>query len=126
MNSLHLVRLFHEKFGLPVRDTPKKPLRPERKQIARLIDEEARAAVEAVEAGASIGSVAAAVANLQYVCLNAALRYGYDVDAAFVEVHRSNMNKVWPDGMARFRPDGKVEKGPNWSPPDMVRAIGVE
>lgn len=126
MSAIEQVRAFHEKFGLPIRDAPKKPSRTERVLIARLIMEEAREAAQAVLCGSSIGTVAGETSDLIYVAYGAALRYGYDQDAALAEVHRSNMGKVWADGMARYRPDGKVEKGPDWKPPDMMRAIGVE
>ena len=37
--------------------------------------------------------------------------------AIFAEVHRSNMSKLGEDGRPIRRPDGKVLKGPNFSPP---------
>lgn len=41
-----------------------------------------------------------------------------DFDTAFAEVHRSNMSK-FVDGKCLRREDGKILKGPNFSPADM-------
>ena len=38
---------------------------------------------------------------------------------AFAEVHRSNMSKLNGDGTPIIRNDGKVLKGPNFTPPDL-------
>lgn len=42
-----------------------------------------------------------------------------DFDRIFAEVHRSNMSKLGEDGKPVFREDGKVLKGPNYSPADL-------
>lgn len=49
---------------------------------------------------------------------------GVDIDAAFREVHASNMSKLGPDGNAAKRPDGKILKGPNYVPPDLAHIVG--
>jgi len=41
-------------------------------------------------------------------------------DTAFAEVHRSNMSKLGPDGKPVRREDGKILKGPNYSPADLT------
>lgn len=46
-----------------------------------------------------------------------------DLDLAVVEVHRANMSKIGPDGRPRLRDDGKILKGPGFSPPDMSVAV---
>jgi len=38
---------------------------------------------------------------------------------AFVRVHKSNMSKLGLDGKPIKREDGKVMKGPNYTPPDL-------
>ena len=48
---------------------------------------------------------------------------GWDFDAAFEEVHRSNMSKLGKDGKPIYK-NGKVMKGPNYSPADLRRALG--
>jgi NTP pyrophosphatase (non-canonical NTP hydrolase) len=40
---------------------------------------------------------------------------------AFMETHRSNMSKLDKNGLVLRREDGKVLKGPNFSPADMTK-----
>jgi predicted HAD superfamily Cof-like phosphohydrolase len=83
-----------------------------------LIEEEAaefRAAVKAND----IIEVADAIADLLYVVYGAALTFGIPVREVFTEVHRSNMTKLDDDGGPIYRADGKVMKGPNFSPPNL-------
>jgi NTP pyrophosphatase (non-canonical NTP hydrolase) len=44
----------------------------------------------------------------------------YDFEGAFKEVHRSNMSKLDSDGKPVKRYDGKILKGPNYSPPNLA------
>jgi predicted HAD superfamily Cof-like phosphohydrolase len=44
----------------------------------------------------------------------------YDFEGAFKEVHRSNMSKLGLDGRPVKRLDGKVLKGPLYSPPNLA------
>lgn len=57
--------------------------------------------------------------DLTYVVLGTALSLGFDLDAAFAEVHRSNMTKF----PTTLREDGKVQKGPNYEAPDLARVL---
>lgn len=41
------------------------------------------------------------------------------LDEVLREVHRSNMDKLWPDGLAHYRADGKVSKPEGWAAPDV-------
>lgn len=84
-----------------------------------LIEEEAaefRAAVEADD----VVEIADAVADLLYVVYGAALTFGIPVPEVFAEVHRSNMTKLDDEGNPIYRSDGKVMKGPNFSPPELL------
>lgn len=56
--------------------------------------------------------------DLLWVCIGYAHSCGYDLEGAFKELHRSNMSKL-VDGKLVKREDGKVLKGPNYSPADM-------
>lgn len=83
-----------------------------------LIEEEAaefRAAVEADD----IVEVADAIADLLYVVYGAGLTFGIPVREVFTEVHRSNMTKLDDEGRPSYRADGKIMKGPNFSPPNL-------
>jgi len=43
----------------------------------------------------------------------------WDLDEAMHRVHESNMSKLDEDGKPIYREDGKVLKGPNYSPPNL-------
>ena len=60
-----------------------------------------------------------AICDSIYVLIGLALKMGFDLDGAFREVHRSNMSKLGPDGKPIKRADGKVLKGPNFTPPKL-------
>jgi predicted HAD superfamily Cof-like phosphohydrolase len=99
----------------------------------RLIDEEAQELAEATDKTEYLD----AIGDLLYVVYGSALAAGFSphqVDAAFTEIHRSNMSKVWTDdevdcipadcrshrvGDNRHivrRTDGKIVKSPSYSP----------
>lgn len=92
-----------------------------------LIEEEAREFRDAFEAG-DIVALADAIADLLYVVYGAARTFGIPVREVFSEIHRSNMTKLDDNGEPILRLDGKVLKGPNFSPPDLLplfRAAGL-
>ena len=45
--------------------------------------------------------------------------------AGLSEVHRSNMSKLGEDGKPIYREDGKILKGPNYTPPDLRKVLGL-
>jgi len=63
--------------------------------------------------------VAKELADLLYVVYGAADCFDIPIDAVLREVHRSNMSKLGPDGKPIRREDGKVLKGPNFSPANL-------
>ena len=80
---------------------------------------------EALDAGDTV-EVLDALTDLQYVLDGAYLSFGLQhvKQAAFDEVHRSNMSKLGADGKPIRRPeDGKVLKGPDYFKPDMAQFI---
>lgn len=65
--------------------------------------------------------------DLDYVVEGARLTCGVNGEPCAVEVHRSNLSKLGADGKPVKRSDGKVTKGPSYSPPDieaMLRSQG--
>lgn len=118
------VAAFHAACDVPVLDAPR--LVPERIALrARLILEEARETVEAMEAGDLI-ETADGLADLIYVAVGTALEFGVPLDRVWTEVHRSNMAKVDPlTGRVRKRDDGKVLKPDGWREPDIACALGT-
>lgn len=62
--------------------------------------------------------VAKEIADVLYVAYGTADAFGIPIDRVFEEVHRSNMSKL-VDGKPLKREDGKVLKGPNYTPPNL-------
>lgn len=121
-----MVREFHNKFGAGSGDPTQASLDLIPQSVidlrCDLIEEEATEATDAI-AERDYFAVAKELADLVYVTYGAALRFGIDLDAALREVHRSNMTKVDDNGQPQFREDGKVLKGPNYRPADMLAAL---
>jgi predicted HAD superfamily Cof-like phosphohydrolase len=60
------------------------------------------------------------LADLLYITIGAAISYGIPINEIFDEVHRSNMSKLDENGKPVHLPNGKVTKGPNYSPPNLA------
>ncbi|WP_175955418.1 GNAT family N-acetyltransferase [Schaalia sp. Marseille-Q2122] len=94
---------------------------------ARSITEEAFARGMAVDEGArDVVEAADALADLIYVIYGMALESGINLDAVLAEVQASNLSKLMPDGSVKLREDGKVLKGPDFFPPNVARALGLD
>ena len=63
------------------------------------------------------------LADLVYVCYQYAAAKEWDLDEAMRRVHQSNLSKLGEDGKPIRREDGKVMKGPNYSPPTLKDLI---
>ncbi len=130
---MELVREFMRTFQQYVPSNPIMPDPVTQNLRYRLIDEEAQELSEATNAKEYLD----AIGDLLYVVYGAALAAGFSphqVDAAFCEIHRSNMSKCWSDdeidcipadsrshrvGENRHivrRNDGKIVKSPSYSP----------
>jgi len=123
--TLEQVQEFHETYGLPVLDTPSIEDKTTNKLRINLLAEELDELKEALEQGDSVETLDALI-DLQYVLDGAFLSLGmaHLKDAAFDEVHRSNMSKLGADGQPiRREADGKVLKGPNYFKPDMAQFV---
>jgi predicted HAD superfamily Cof-like phosphohydrolase len=123
--TLEQVQEFHETYGLPVEAA--QTLNDEKTQALRvnLLAEEVEELKEALEDG-DILEVLDALTDIQYVLDGAYLSFGLQgvKEAAFEEVHRSNMSKLGEDGKPiRRESDGKVMKGPNYFKPDLAQFI---
>ena len=120
MNYIEKVKEFHDAYGV---ETPQRPrvdndeLNDLRKE---LLGEEFDELVEALLLADSRLTLDA-LCDLQYVLSGAVLAFGFApvFDAAFAEVHRSNMSKLGADGKPVRREDGKILKGPNYTPPNL-------
>ena len=120
-----MVQEFHELFGHPVN-----ALKPHSADLATYIDlrvklmrEELAELEEALDSG-DLDQILKEACDLDYVLKGTLVAMQGIGDpertGAFAEVHRSNMSKVGPDGKPVYRDDGKVMKGPGFSPADMT------
>lgn len=124
MDTLTLVKEWHESFSVPIEAEPTLPKTRLPMRLA-ILEEEVRELREAAEAG-DMTEVLDALCDIQYVLDGTFLEFGlHDMKrAAFEEVHRSNMSKLGKDGRPILREDGKVLKGPNFTPPNLGQFIG--
>ena len=69
--------------------------------------------------------VADALADQLYILLGTMISHGMQdvIEDIFDEVHRSNMSKLGEDGKPIYREDGKILKGPNYSPPNVSKYL---
>ena len=63
------------------------------------------------------------LSDLVYVCYQYAANMGWDLDEALHRVHESNMSKLDKEGKPIRREDGKILKGPNYKPPNLIDLI---
>lgn len=61
--------------------------------------------------------------GLMNAVAGAAYAYSIPLLDVFNEIHRSNMSKLGEDGKPIYREDGKVLKGPSYSPPDLKSVL---
>lgn len=120
-----IVREFHETFGLPMQDAPALVNEIRAWARLRLLLEETREVVGAVEANYLPG-IAQELADVVYVAYGTALTYGIDLDAVLAEVHRANMSKLDADGEPILRADGKVLKSKLYRAPDVAGLLAAQ
>lgn len=124
-DTLACVKEFHDTYGLPVKAAPDLSDKRTNDLRINLLQEELDELKEALATG-NEKEVLDALTDLQYVLDGAYLSLGYHLlkDIAFAEVQRSNMSKLGLDGKPVVRPeDGKILKGPNYSPPDLAQVL---
>lgn len=123
MDTLALVKSWHEHFGVPVLDKPDLPADRVEMRLS-ILEEEVGELREAVERGDMV-EVLDALCDIQYVLDGNFLEFGLHQlkEAAFSEVHASNMSKLGEDGQPILREDGKVLKGPEFFRPDLAQFL---
>lgn len=110
------VLAFHEKFRPHlIGATPACPDAATGEFRHRLINEEIDETGTAMASG-DLPGIADGIADAIYVLLGAAVTYGIYLPDIWDAVHSSNMRKI----LSPSRPDGKVLKGPGWTPPDVA------
>ena len=123
--TLEMVQEFHETYGLPVESEQTTGSEKTKELRINLLQEELDELKEALKNN-DMQETLDALVDLQYVLDGAFLSFGMQgvKQAAFDEVHRSNMSKLGEDGKPiRRESDGKVMKGPNYFKPDLAQFI---
>lgn len=92
----------------------------------KLMDEENKEYYEACEMGDLVG-IADALGDKLYILCGTILKHGmqHKIEEVFAEIQRSNMSKLGEDGKPVFREDGKILKGPNYTPPQIAPILGL-
>ena len=122
MTNFEKVKEFHRQYDVITQTRPSFP-DPDTVQLrVDLIEEELQELITGI-AENDIVEVADALTDILYVVYGMGDVFGIDLDKTFAEVHRSNMSKLGEDGRPIFRADGKVLKGPNYSPPDLTKIL---
>lgn len=124
ITTIEQVKEFHEKFNHPVKDEP--DLSDDKLNALRrnLLQEELNELTDALHDKDPV-KVLDALSDLQYVLDGAYLSLGLWrwKEQAFNEVQRSNMSKLGEGGKPIYRADGKILKGPNFTPPDLKSVL---
>ncbi len=124
-DKIKAVQAFHTAFGLGYSQTPLATLGVDKNQLRfRLMDEENKEYLEAAMAG-DLVEVADALGDMLYILCGTIIEHGLQdkIEKVFAEIQRSNMSKLGADGQPIYREDGKVMKGPNYSPPDLAKVL---
>lgn len=123
---------FHEKYGHPIRSTPDGniPLGEAQLSLA-LIDEEVNELADALfevdprflepRHAPNIVEIADALGDIVWTAYSAAIRHGIDLDLVLAEIARSNDTKT-----PAAHPGEKIQKGPNYSAPDIARVLRTQ
>ena len=122
MSNFDYVKTFMRTFGQIVEEKPKFPDDKTMKLRFDLIQEELSELKEAMETK-NLTEVADALTDILYVTYGAGCAYGINLDECFKEVQRANMSKLGKDGKPMFNENGKVMKGPDYSPPDLKKFV---
>jgi len=89
----------------------------------KLIEEEYKEFLEAIELNDEVEQLDACM-DMIWVILGYCRMKGYKVDPAWAEVARSNLAKIDPTtGKVIKRPDGKVLKPADWTPPNLTAFV---
>lgn len=122
MTNFDMVRDFHNAYNQEVKSTPEFPTNDITTLRYELISEEL-GEFQAAVTDKNLVEVADALTDLLYVVYGAGHAFGIDLDACFKEVHRSNMSKLDSNGKPIIRNDGKVMKGSNYIPPNLLNVL---
>jgi predicted HAD superfamily Cof-like phosphohydrolase len=115
-----MVTEFHRAMGAPNGDYAA-PAITRFELRTRLMREELKEYEDACAEGNLIEAVDGLI-DLLYVTVGTLVEMGVEVGPAFAEAHRSNMSKTG----GPVREDGKILKGPNYSPLDLSGVLSAQ
>lgn len=118
--QLIAVKEFHETFKLGINEIPTASLGNSKNTLRyNLMKEENEEYLEAVQQN-DLPEIADALGDMLYILCGTIIEHGlqHKIEAIFDEIQRSNLSKLGQDRQPIYREDGKVIKGPNFSPPD--------
>ena len=123
-DQLSAVEKFHTAFGEANGDKPDNL--PIDKYMLRYnlaleeLDEYLKACAEN-----NIVEIADALGDQLYILCGTILKHGlqHKIEEVFAEIQRSNMSKLDADGKPIRRDDGKILKGPGYTPPDIASIL---
>lgn len=116
------VKQFHSLCGYAHSAVPSVSDADRRSLWSKLVEEEVQELQSALSS-ADLIRVADGLGDVIYVCIGAALAFGLPIEKIFNEIHRSNLSKVNTAGHIERRPDGKILRGNNYTPPDLLRVL---
>ena len=123
-NQLSAVEKFHTAFGEANGDKPSNL--PVDKYTLRynLAKEELDEYLDACKQDDIVG-IADALGDQLYILCGTILKHGlqHKIEEVFAEIQRSNMSKLDADGRPIRREDGKILKGPDYTPPDIASIL---
>ncbi|MBZ2198777.1 acyltransferase domain-containing protein [Occultella gossypii] len=138
-----LVAEFHRVYSMPLAGGAPEVARPRVPMRLALVAEELAELVQAVYGDAAGAEMEAAFAraealddgrrdtvatadalgDLVYVVYGMAIECGIPLEHVLAEIHRSNLSKLGADGLPILREDGKILKGPAYTPPDLAAVL---
>lgn len=117
---------WHEKFDVPYKKEPD-PFDDSEEELKlirlrhRIMTEEINEWKESATYNEDVDKRVKELADILYTVFGTIITEGMQdiIEAAFDEVHKSNMSKLDDNGKPVKRADGKVLKGPNYKEPDL-------
>ena len=117
------VKQFNTMYNIEMSKVPRLPTEAEGIRIYDLIHEELMETSEELDRSDQgikcLPELAKELTDILYVTAQQMAILGLPIDALLREVQRSNLSKLGEDGKPIYREDGKVLKGPNYSPADI-------
>lgn len=126
MDTIFLVEQFHKAFKRPINKKPTIHNVEINDLRLRLLREEVQELEDALLQGTE-EDVLDALIDIQYILDGSFLSLGFAhmKEKGFQVVHDANMAKLYPDGTAKIRDDGKILKPEGWQPPNLKSVVSM-